>query len=116
MNRYKYIDIVLIVFPLIFLMKFLVQGALPNNIFMTIIKITLAAFILCLFFYEKTKNIKLQLFPHIQTIVLRLESVFNPIFKFTSTIIRPWKIGQNILIDLSQIVLIITILIILIIF
>jgi hypothetical protein len=116
MNRYKYIDVLLIAVAIMFLIKLIFQYLLLNNGLTIIVKTTLGAFILCLFLYEKTKNFKLQLNPKMQNIVLRLEFVFDPFFKFTSSIIKPCKIGQGVMIDLSQLAIITIILTILIFF
>lgn len=116
MNKYKYIDFLLIAIPSLFLLNLLFQVINSINLFQIIVKLFIALFILGLFFYEKTKSIKAQLFPKFLNIVLKLESFYNPIFKFSNLIIKPIKIGQNIMIDISQILLISVLLIILIIF
>ena len=116
MNKYKNFDFALILLILFFLIKLIVQYLLLSSILIIIFKIILAAFLFCLFFYEKTKNFKSQLNPKIKHVVSRMESILTPYFKFTNSIIKPYKIGQGVLIDLMQFVVIILILIILIIF
>jgi hypothetical protein len=113
MNKYKYIDLFLVSFVILFIVVYVVSNWNFGNVLIQLFKITLALFILCLFFYEKTKNFKLQLFPKTQNFVQKLESFFFPIFKFTSSIIKPVKIGQGIMADISQLMLITLILIIL---
>lgn len=115
MNRYKYLDLFLVSFVLLFIVIYVFSNWNFRNILIHLFKITIALFILCLFFYEKTKNLKLQLFPQAQNFVQKLESFFYPIFKFSSSIIKPIKIGQGIMVDISQLILITLILIILII-
>jgi hypothetical protein len=115
MNRYKYIDLFLVSFVILFIVIYIVSNWNFENVLNHLFKITLALFVLCLFFYEKTKSFKLQLFPMTQNFVQKLESFFFPIFKFTSSIIKPIKIGQGIMIDISQLILITLILIFLII-
>lgn len=116
MNKYKYIDLFLIIIPTLFVINLLFQALKSNNFFETIVKLFITLFILGLFFYEKTKSIKAQLFPKLQNIVFKIELFYTPIFRFLNLIIKPVKIGQTIMIDLSQILLITVLLIILIIF
>lgn len=116
MNRYKYIDVFLVSFVMLFAVIYVVLNWDFGNVLIHLFKITIALFILSLFFYEKTKNFKLQLFPKTQNFVQKLELFFYPIFKFSSSIIKPIKIGQGIMVDISQLILITLILIILIFF
>lgn len=116
MNRYKNFDAFLIFFVSLSIMLFVVINLDFGNVLILLFKTTVAIFILFLFFYEKTKGFKLQLFPKTQSFVQKLESFFYPIFKFSSSIIKPIKIGQGIMLDVSQLLLITLILIVLIIF
>lgn len=100
---------------MLFIVLFVVTNWDFGNVLILFFKTVIALFILCLFFYEKTKNLKLQLFPKIQSFVQKLEAFFYPIFKFSSSIIKSIKIGQGIMVDISQLILITLILIVLII-
>jgi hypothetical protein len=101
---------------MLFIVLVVVTNCDFGNVVILFFKTAIALFILCLFFYEKTKHLKLQLFPKTQNFVQKLESFFYPIFKFSSSIIKPLKIGQGIMVDISQLMLITLILIVLIIF
>ena len=115
MNRYKYFDAFLVSFVSLFTVLFVFANWDFGNVLLIFFKTIIASFIMCLFFYEKTKGLKLQLFPKIQSFVQKLEAFFYPIFKYSSSIIKPLKIGQGIMVDISQLVLITLMLIVLII-
>lgn len=116
MNRYKYFDFFLILFVLLFIIIFTFRKLNFDNILIYFFKTAIALFVFSLFFYEKAKGHKVNLFPKFQNFIQRLEYFFQPIFKFSSSIIKPFKIGQGIMIDISQLMLVALLLIFLIIF
>ncbi|MFT5890382.1 MAG: hypothetical protein ACI9Y7_000472 [Dokdonia sp.] len=79
----------------------------------TLIELLVIFFVVIIFIYSKLKFVETKLYPKYARIFLQIKKVIEPILNFTSTILKPFKIGENLFIDSSQIIIIIILLFIL---
>lgn len=78
-----------------------------------IFPIIISIFILGLFLYSKLLPFKNKLLPHYRKVFDFFESIFEPIFNFLRNLIKPFKVGIGLSVDMSQIILLLILLIIL---
>ncbi len=79
---------------------------------MIIFKFLLAVLIVSLFIYSKVGSFENQISEKYLKIFTIIKSIFKPVLNFLKTLFKPYKIGVNLFIDTSQIVLLILLLII----
>ena len=78
-----------------------------------IFPVIISIFILGLFLYSKLLPFKNKLLPNYRKVFNFFESIFDPIFNFLRNIIKPFKVGIGLSVDMSQIILLIILLFIL---
>lgn len=78
-----------------------------------IFPVIISIFILGLFLYSKLLPFKNKLLPNYRKVFNFFESIFEPIFNFLRNIIKPFKVGIGLSVDMSQIILLIILLFIL---
>jgi hypothetical protein len=106
----KIFDLIIISFITI-LVIVLITNLMTNSVFLKFIfKFIVILIIVLFFFYEKTKNVKSNLFLNYQNYFSKIEYIFNNIFNFLGNFFKPFKIGNNVLLDLSQFVFLIILL------
>ena len=74
---------------------------------MYFIKIFIQILIVGLFLYSKLLPYKDKLNPQYRSIFDFFNSIFSPIFNFLKTIIKPFRVGVGLAVDMTQIVLLI---------
>lgn len=75
--------------------------------------VIISIFILGLFLYSKLLPFKNKLLPNYRKVFNFFESIFEPIFNFLRNVIKPFKVGIGLSVDMSQIILLVILLIIL---
>jgi hypothetical protein len=106
----KIIDLIIISFITILVILLCINLITYSLFIKFIFKFIVFIIIVLFFFYEKTKNVKSNLFLNYQYYFSKIEYIFNIIFNFLGNFFKPFKIGYNVLLDLSQFVFLIILL------